>query len=123
MKEEWAMKLEGAVTINAQRETVWDFLMNIENMRKALDLARRQNYLPVHPGTIRYLKEKGMWSSEDDVWNEKCKALVKRWVKTYDDAIADADKKKISIKPSNETWMNLWKSHKKDLTSFGTGLM
>lgn len=97
--------------------------MNIENMRKALDLARRQNYLPVHPGSIRYLKEKGMWSSDDDVWNEKCKALVKRWVETYDDAIADADKKKISIKPSNETWMNLWKSHKKDLPSFGTGLM
>ena len=64
-----------------------------------------------------------MWSSEDDVWNEKCKALLKRWVETYDEAIADADKKKISIKPSNETWMNLWEIHKKNLPSFGTSLM
>lgn len=94
--------------------------MNIETMRKALDLARGKNHIPIHPGTIRYLKEKGMWSAEDDAWNEKNKKLIREWVKAYDAAIAAADEKKIEINPKNEVWVDLWKSYKKDLPVFGT---
>lgn len=94
--------------------------MNVETMRKALDLARGNNHLPIHPGTIRYLKEKGMWSAEDDAWNEKNKKLIEQWVKTYEAAIAAADEKKIEINPKNEAWVTLWESYKKALPAFGT---
>ena len=39
--------------------------------------------VPFHEGAVRYLKEKGIWTAEDDAWNEKrtqrMNALVEAW--------------------------------------------
>ncbi|WP_102225163.1 TAXI family TRAP transporter solute-binding subunit [Acidimangrovimonas sediminis] len=39
--------------------------------------------VPFHPGAIRYLKEKGVWTAEDDAWNNKrikrLDALMAAW--------------------------------------------
>jgi TRAP transporter TAXI family solute receptor len=93
--------------------------MNIEIQRENLDLARQMNYLPVHDGTIRYLKEKGKWHPADTTWNEKNKDLLARYVKAYKAAIAAADEKNIKIAPDNKDWVALWESFKKDFPFFG----
>lgn len=94
--------------------------MNIEIQRENLDLARRMNYLPLHDGTIRYLKEKGKWGAADTTWNEKNKDLLAKYVKAYKAAIAAADEKNIKIAPDNKDWVTLWESYKKDFLLFGT---
>jgi TRAP transporter TAXI family solute receptor len=93
--------------------------MNIEIQRENLDLARQMNYLPVHDGTIRYLKEKGKWHPADTAWNDKNKELLARYVKAYKAAIAAADEKNIKIAPDNKDWVVLWESFKKDFLFFG----
>lgn len=39
--------------------------------------------VPFHEGAVRYLKEKGIWTAEDDAWNEKrterMNALIEAW--------------------------------------------
>ena len=39
--------------------------------------------VPFHEGAIRYLKEKGIWTAEDDAWNakrtERMDALIAAW--------------------------------------------
>jgi TRAP transporter TAXI family solute receptor len=56
-------------------------------LRWSLDQAGRPPIdVPFHPGAIRYLKEKGLWTAEDDAWNNKriarMDALVAAW-KTF----------------------------------------
>ncbi|WP_353248739.1 TAXI family TRAP transporter solute-binding subunit [Salinisphaera sp. T31B1] len=45
---------------------------------------------PFHPGAIKYLKEKGIWTDEMQSWNDdrlaRLKALQKAWKKTQDEA-------------------------------------
>ncbi|GAB3673795.1 TAXI family TRAP transporter solute-binding subunit [Salinisphaera aquimarina] len=44
---------------------------------------------PFHPGAIKYLKEKGIWTEEDQAWNDKrlarLEALRKAWKQTVND--------------------------------------
>ncbi len=93
--------------------------MSLDIQRENLDLVRGTNYLPVHDGVVRYLKEKGKWSAADTAWNDKNKELVARYIKAYQAAIAAADAKKIKVVPDNKEWVALWGSFKKDLPLFG----
>lgn len=88
--------------------------MSIDVFRKSLDAS----LVPVHPGVVRYLKEKGMWTAKDDERQKYNTQLIDRYIATYKSAIAEADKKKIKIDPQNKEWMNLWADHKKDLPVF-----
>ena len=94
--------------------------MSMDNFRGYLDRARSMYYIPVHGGTVRYLKEKGKWSAEDEAWNEKNKALIKKYVEAYNAAIAAADEKKIEVAPKNKPWLALWGDYKKGLPLLGT---
>lgn len=53
--------------------------------------------VPFHEGAIRYLKEKGIWTAEDDAWNqtrtERMDALVAAWAtfKTENDSLSEED--------------------------------
>jgi hypothetical protein len=93
--------------------------MSIDVQRDNFTLARHMNYVPVHDGVIRYLKEKGKWTVADTAWNDKNKELVTRYVKTYQAAIAAADQKNIKVAPDNKDWVALWESYKKDFALFG----
>lgn len=93
--------------------------MRLDVQRENLTLVRQKNYLPVHDGVVRYLKEKGKWTVADTAWNDKNKELVARYIKAYQAAIAAADAKKIKVAPDNKDWVALWGSFKKDLPLFG----
>ncbi|MDD8024030.1 MAG: TAXI family TRAP transporter solute-binding subunit [Paracoccaceae bacterium] len=53
--------------------------------------------VPFHEGAIRYLKEKGIWTAEDDAWNEKriarMDALLAAWdaFKPANEGLSDED--------------------------------
>ena len=89
-------------------------LMSMTLFRSMLDTS----YLPLHEGTIKYLREIGMWTAADDKRQKYNVDLVDRYVKAYEAAIAEADQKKIKIDPKNEEWMAVWKEHKKALPHF-----
>jgi TRAP transporter TAXI family solute receptor len=93
--------------------------MSIDVQRDILTLARQMNYVPVHDGVIRYLKERGKWTAADTVWNDKNKEIVTRYIKAYQAAIASADQKNIKVAPDNKDWVALWESYKKNLPLFG----
>lgn len=53
--------------------------------------------VPFHEGAVRYLKEKGIWTEEDDAWNEKrtqrMNALVEAWgsFKSENEGLSEED--------------------------------
>lgn len=93
--------------------------LSLDVLCEYIKLCRGMNYLPVHDGVVRYLKEKGRWTAADTVWNNKNKELVARYVKAYQAAIVAADEKKIKVAPDNKEWVALWESYKKDIPLFG----
>lgn len=85
--------------------------MSLERFRASLDWA----FLPIHEGAIKYLKEKGMWTAEDDVRQAYNVDLVTRYCEAFDEAIDIADEEGIDVNPGNEEWLQLWEGYKKDL--------
>jgi len=85
--------------------------MSLESFRGILG----SNFMPLHSGTIRYLKEKGMWSASDEKRQAYNENLWDRYVEAYKVALADAKEKKVKVDPRNEKWLNLWGEHKKDI--------
>ncbi|MCK9274260.1 MAG: TAXI family TRAP transporter solute-binding subunit [Syntrophales bacterium] len=68
--------------------------------------------MAIHPGTVRYLKEIGKWSEQDEQWNRKQWEQVDRLKEAWNKAIAEADKNGIKIANDNEEWIKLWKKHR-----------
>jgi hypothetical protein len=93
--------------------------MSVDVQGEILAAARHMNYIPVHDGTVRYLKEKGKWSAAETAWSDKNRELVARYTKAYQAAIAAADQKNIKVVPDNNEWVALWGSYKKDFPLFG----
>ncbi|MFC2019502.1 TAXI family TRAP transporter solute-binding subunit [Chloroflexota bacterium] len=85
--------------------------MTLEQFRQNLNHA----YLPVHEGTVRYLKEKRSWTEADDRRNECNTRLIEWYMKEYQDTIDKADAQGIEVSPSNEAWVTMWTDHKAEL--------
>jgi len=88
--------------------------MSLDAMRRLLDT----KCIPVHPGTIKYLKEKGLWTAEDDKWNEELLEVMNRYEKAWKLALKEAKGKGIAVKLKNEKWMELWGKHRAELPVF-----
>ena len=89
-------------------------MWSMESMRKYLDFT----CLPTHSGTIRYLKEKGIWTSDDDARNKELIELQERYAKAWEDANLDAVAKGIRISTGTPEWMELWDSYREPLGHF-----
>ncbi len=90
--------------------------MSLERFREYLDIS----CVPVHPGTVKYLKEIGEWTSADDTWNEAAKALMQRYVDAWEEASAEASANNIKIEMGNKDWEDLWASYVKDIPPLKT---
>ncbi|MFX1264640.1 MAG: TAXI family TRAP transporter solute-binding subunit [Promethearchaeota archaeon] len=86
----------------------------IDNVRRYLDVSP----LPTHPGTIKYLKEIGYWTDEDDAKNEEGIKLQQRYIDAWDEAKAEAEAQGIKIAIDNEEWKALWNSYIQDIPRF-----
>ncbi len=85
--------------------------MNINSFRSVLD----QSFIPLHRATIKYLKEKGMWTAADDKRQAYNKNLFNRYIQAFDAALKEADNKGERATPKNEDWLKIWKKHKQDI--------
>jgi len=88
--------------------------MSLEKMRALLD----KKGIPVHPGTIKYLREKKLWTAADDKWNEELLGNMKLYEKAWTAAVKEAKAKGIKIEMKNEAWEKLWNSHRASLPIF-----
>lgn len=90
--------------------------MNLKRFREFLDVSAA----PVHPGTVKYLKEIGAWTAEDDQWNQEADALMQRYVDAWPKAAAAAKSQKIKIEMGNKKWEALWADTIKDIPPLKT---
>jgi hypothetical protein len=76
------------------------------------------NPLPCHPGAIKLLKEKGVWTAEDTKNNDQALALTKKWEETWAAAVKKAKDQKIKIATTNKEWMELWEKEQSKVERF-----
>ncbi len=62
---------------------------------------------PFHPGAIKYLTERGIWTDTDSAWNEKRLAEVEASKKMWADALASPDAKNVS----DADWPAFWETY------------
>lgn len=85
--------------------------MSLKRFREFLDISA----VPCHPGTVRYLKEIGQWTTEDDAWNEVAKANMQKYVDAWKEVESQAKAQNISVKMGNKKWEAMWADKVKEL--------
>jgi NMT1 family protein len=85
--------------------------MDIDNLMEAIG----QTYIPCHDGLIKYLKEKGRWTEDNDARQAENVDLFDQYIKAYAEAIALADAKGIETVPTNDAWQKLWTDYKVEI--------
>ncbi len=76
----------------------------------ALDLKYLpKGYPPYHPGSVKFFKEKGVWTKELQAWQDMCILLAKERLIAWDEAKKQAKKKKISL--SSPKWRVFWENY------------
>lgn len=91
--------------------------------RMHVNLFRRylnHNPLPVAEGTVKYLREIGVWTEEDDKWNNEAIELMDRWIAARNAAIQEAEQKNIRVHFENKDYIEIFDKHTKDLPIFMT---
>lgn len=81
----------------------------------ALEKAGRPPYdAPAHDGTIRYMKEKGLWRDEDQAWHDKRLARLNKLLEAWEVAQADfhdyrvAEREKGNKINAKDEWPAVW---------------
>ena len=74
--------------------------------------------LPVHPGTVRYLREIGQWTDADDTWNDTAKAQADAWSKARSEALAEAKSSGVKLNWEDPAFQEIYRKHTKDLDIF-----
>ncbi|QPC43103.1 TAXI family TRAP transporter solute-binding subunit [Kaustia mangrovi] len=65
---------------------------------------------PFHPGAVKYLKEIGVWTDEDEAWNQKRLERLKAVQAAWDAAEEEAIEKEIA----DADWPDFWASYRKE---------
>lgn len=74
-----------------------------------------RNFIPLHAGTVKYLKEKGAWTEHDQKQQDFNEKLFAQYIEAFDKAVAEAEGKNIKPVPDNKEWLAIWENAKKDL--------
>jgi TRAP-type uncharacterized transport system substrate-binding protein len=88
------------------------YASNVFMTRNQLMEAIKSTYYPIHPGLIRYLKEKGLWTADHERRNKANLDKLTLYVNAFQDAIKLADQKGIKVDPTNQSWIDLWTNYK-----------
>ncbi len=92
--------------------------MDVEIFRDYLD----RSPLPVHEGTVRYLKEIGVWTEEDEAWNQEAIAKMDKWMEARQAALAEARDQRLTPDYNNEDFMAIFNKHTEGLEGFRSRL-
>lgn len=90
--------------------------MSLKVFREYLD----RSPLPVHEGTVRYLKEIGAWTEEDDIWNQEAIEKMDSWMAARQAVLEEAEEKGIQPHRNNQAFMDIVKKHTQGLEGFRT---
>jgi len=85
----------------------------------ALEKSGRPPYdAPAHDGTVRYMKEKGLWRDADQAWQEKRLARLNTVLEAWENAQADfhdwrgAESAKGNKVDAKSEWPNYWEDYR-----------
>jgi hypothetical protein len=92
--------------------------MSLEQFRKYLD----RTPLPVHEGTVKYLREVGAWTDKDDVWNKEATDKMDQWVKARSAALTKARANGTKLDFQDEAFLSILNQETKGLEGFKTRL-
>lgn len=92
--------------------------MSIELFRGYLD----RTPLPVHEGTVKYLREIGQWSDADDTWNDAAIAQMDSWIAARQTAMKEAMEQGVEINFENQAFLDILAKHTDGLTGFRSRL-
>lgn len=92
--------------------------MSLELWREYLN----RTPLPVHEGTVRYLREIGAWTDKDDAWNKAAIEKMDRWVSARKAAMEEARKSGVKIDFKDEAFIRIHDKHTKGIEGFKTRL-
>jgi hypothetical protein len=76
--------------------------------------ALKTTYIPVDPGLITYLTEKGLWTAAHDARQQENIDALQVYIDGYSDAIIEAEAQGIEIVPTNREWLIFWETYKVD---------
>ena len=74
--------------------------------------------IPILPGMVKYLKEKGKWDAADEKWNNEQWAKIKKYSQAWQAALDEAIPKKINPDYKNKAWVEIWEKHKSVIPPF-----
>lgn len=92
--------------------------MSLEQFRKYLD----RTPLPVHEGTVKYLREIGAWTEKDDAWNKEAVARMDKWVNARKATITQARESGVKIDFKDEAYLGILRKQTEGLEGFKTRL-
>jgi TRAP transporter TAXI family solute receptor len=78
----------------------------LENALDCLELP-----CPYHEGTIKYFKERGVWTEAHEKWQANQLRLEDARQDAWKKALAEAESKGIKIDMHNKEWTTLWRSY------------
>lgn len=89
------------------------FSTNVSMTADSFYDVQEQSIIPVHEGTIKYMKEIGKWTESDDAREEEKKEYVRQYVEAYAEVIDIAEIEGVPTNdPKNKEWQKLWSDHK-----------
>ncbi len=92
--------------------------MSIKQFRDFLNA----NPIPIHEGTVKYLREIGEWSDEDDAWNQEAIEKMDAWVAARQAGMKAAMEQGVEINFENEEFLNIMADHTEGLKTFRSRL-
>lgn len=92
--------------------------MQMDVFRTFLD----RSSIPVHEGTVRYLKEIGQWSEADEAANQASIEKMDRWISAREAAMEEARDQRIVPDPDSEEYMAIFNKHTEGLEGFSSRL-
>ena len=75
---------------------------------------------PMHEGTVRYMKEKGLWTDEDQAWQDSRLARLNLYLDQWGEAQSDfhdyriAERDKGNKIDAEKAWPPYWETYRKD---------
>lgn len=68
---------------------------------------------PFHDGAVRYLKEKGVWTAEDQAWQDSRVERIRAVRRVWDKAVAEYSRGRPANRADDaEAWSDFWESYR-----------
>ena len=88
--------------------------MSLEQFRAYLD----RTPLPVHEGTVKYLREIGEWSEQDEQNNQQAIEKMDRWIADRRAAVEEARQAGVKVDFQNPAFLEIQNKHTEGLDGF-----